>query len=92
MFTDFFNQDNEEYAEALATDLKMVLKYSQDYEAVALLATRKVTKLILRDRLRCPATKFDLFTVREYLAASFSMMMMMMMSLSSSSSSLSSSL
>ena len=79
MFTDFFNQDNEEYAEALATDLKMVLKYSQDYEAVALLATRKVTKLILRDRLRCPATKFDLFTVRKYLTISFSSSLLLLL-------------
>ena len=65
MFPDYFDQDSTIYAEGLVMDLKPVIKYSHDYDAVSLLATRKVTKLIFLERLRCPATKFDMFTVRK---------------------------
>lgn len=63
MVVDYFDQSNTVYGEAVVTNLKPVLEYSEDYDAVSLLATRKVTRLIFLERMRCSATKFDMFTI-----------------------------
>ena len=65
-FSDYFDQYASVYSEGLVKDLKPVLEYSEDFDAIALLATRKVTRMIFLERMRCPATKFDMFTVSKY--------------------------